>query len=97
MTLLAEYLEHARQFELLAEETKDDARLRRRMLRPNGAPQDVWRSCARRKRRTVAGQTPEQKLEVSGRLPPAFRPATAFRKAKSPVTTRRGKLYGIQC
>jgi hypothetical protein len=33
MKLLAEYLEHARQFELLAEETKDEPRLKRKMLR----------------------------------------------------------------
>ena len=33
MKLLAEYLEHARQFEALAGETKDDPRLKRRMLR----------------------------------------------------------------
>ena len=33
MKLLAECLEHARQFELLAGETKDDPRLKRRMLR----------------------------------------------------------------
>lgn len=33
MKLLAEYLEHARQFELLAGETKDDLRLKRNMLR----------------------------------------------------------------
>jgi hypothetical protein len=33
MKLLAEYLEHARQFELLADESKNDPRLRRMMLR----------------------------------------------------------------
>lgn len=33
MKLLAEYLEHARQFELLADGSKDDPRLRRMMLR----------------------------------------------------------------
>jgi len=33
MKLLAEYLEHARQFELLAGETKDDPRVKRMMLR----------------------------------------------------------------
>ena len=33
MKLLAEHLEHARQFELLAEETKDDPHLKRAMLR----------------------------------------------------------------
>ena len=33
MKLLAEYLEHARQFELLAGEAKDDPRFKRAMLR----------------------------------------------------------------
>jgi hypothetical protein len=33
MKLLAEYLEHACQFEFLAEETKDEPRLKRKMLR----------------------------------------------------------------
>jgi hypothetical protein len=33
MKLLAEYLEHVRQFKLLADESKDDPRLRRMMLR----------------------------------------------------------------
>lgn len=33
MKLLGEYLEHARQFELLADGSKDDPRLRRMMLR----------------------------------------------------------------
>jgi hypothetical protein len=35
--LLAEYLEHARQFELLAGETKDDPRVKRMMLTSSGS------------------------------------------------------------
>jgi hypothetical protein len=37
MDLLAEYLERARQFELLAGETKDDASFKRMLLRQAGA------------------------------------------------------------